>query len=67
MQTFTETLILPHFDPECHIWIETNAFTYAIGSVFSQMTSETDQWHLVGYYSQKIIQAEMRYETYDAK
>ena len=38
---FTEALILWHFDPECHIWIETNASGYAIGGVLSQLASET--------------------------
>ena len=31
------------------------------------MTSETSQWHLVAYYSQKIIPAETRYETHNTK
>ena len=36
-KAFTETLILRHFDPKCHIQIETNALGYAIGEIFSQM------------------------------
>ena len=32
---FTEARILRHFDPECHIWIKTNASAYAIGGVLS--------------------------------
>ena len=39
-QTFTEAPILWHFDPECHIRIETNASGYAIGGVLSQLTSD---------------------------
>ena len=38
---FTEAPILWHFDPECHIWIETDASGYAIGGVLSQLTSGT--------------------------
>ena len=34
-QAFTKAPILQHFDPECHIRIETNASGYAIGGVFS--------------------------------
>ena len=34
-QAFTEALILRHFDPECHIRIETDASGYAIGGVLS--------------------------------
>ncbi len=37
-KAFTKAPILRHFDPECHIWIETDASGYAIGGVLSQMT-----------------------------
>ena len=39
-QAFTKALILRHYDPECHIRIETNASGYAIGGVLSQLTSD---------------------------
>ena len=39
-QAFTEAPILQHFDPECHIRIETNASGYAIGGVLSQLTPD---------------------------
>ena len=38
---FTEAPILRHFDPECHIRIETDASGYAIGGVLSQLASGT--------------------------
>ena len=38
---FTEAPILRHFDPECHIWIETDALGYAIGGVLSQLAFGT--------------------------
>ena len=38
---FIKTLILWHFDPECHIWIETDAFGYVIRGVLSQLASGT--------------------------
>ena len=38
---FTEAPILRHFDPECHIRIETDASGYAIGGVLSQPASGT--------------------------
>ena len=66
-QAFTEAPILRHFDPERHIRIETDASGYAIGGVLSQMTSEIGQWHPVAYYLRKMISAETRYETHDAK
>ena len=39
-QVFTKAPILQHFDPECHIRIETNTSGYAIGGVLSQLTSD---------------------------
>ena len=39
---FTETPILWHFDPKCHIQIETDALGYTIGGVLSQLTSGTN-------------------------
>ena len=35
---FIKALILWHFDPECHIWIETDASSYVIERVLSQLT-----------------------------
>ena len=40
-QAFVEAQIFHHFDPESHIWIKTDASSYAIGNGFSQMSSET--------------------------
>ncbi len=44
-QTFTKLMlefikapILNHFNPELHIYIETDASDYAIGEIFSQLT-----------------------------
>ena len=73
---FTEAPILRHFDPECHIRIETDALGYAIGGVLSQLASGTSpdrvvtktylgQWHPVAFFSRKMIPAETRYETHD--
>ena len=75
---FTEAPIFRHFDPECHIRIETDALGYAIGGVLSQLTSGTNpngivtkadlgQWHPVAFFSRKMIPAETRYETHDGK
>ena len=44
---FTKAPILRHFDPECHIWIETDALGYAIGGVLSQLTSGTSSDRVV--------------------
>ena len=39
---FTEALILKHFDPKYHIYIETNVLSYAIDRVLSQLISRTN-------------------------
>ena len=39
-QAFTEAPILHQFDPERHIFIETDAFSYAIGRVLNELTSD---------------------------
>ena len=58
---FTKAPILRHFDPECHIWIETDISGYAIDGVLSQLASDTrpdgvvtkinlGQWHPVAFF-----------------
>ena len=75
---FIEVPTFWHFDPECHIRIETDASGYAIGSVLSQLASETKpdgvviktefcQWHWIAFFSKKMISAETWYETHDGK
>ena len=39
-QAFTEALILQHYDPECHIRIQTDASSYAMRRVLNQLTSD---------------------------
>ena len=67
-QAFTEAPILQHFDPDNHIRIETDVSGYAIGRVLSQLTLDNlGRWHLVAFYSRKMIPAETRYETHDGE
>ena len=67
-QAFIKAPILHHFDPERHIRIETDASGYAIGGVFSQLTSDDlGRWHPVAFFSRKMIPAETRYETHDGE
>ena len=67
-QAFIKAPILYHFDPECYIRIETDVSGYVIGGVFSQLTSDNlGQWHLVAFFSRKMIPAETRYETHDGE
>ena len=77
-QAFVEAPILHHFDPEICIKIETDASGYTIGGVLSQLSSRTKpdwvvpkndlgQWHLVAFFSRKMIPAETRYKTHDGE
>ena len=41
---------------------------YAIGRVFIQLIlDDSNQWHLVTFFSWKMILAETRYETHDSQ
>ena len=67
-QAFFKALILHHFDPKCHIWIETDALGYAIGEVLSQLISDNSgQWYPVAFFFRKMILAETRYETHNSE
>ena len=67
-KAFTKAPILQHFDPECHIRIETDASGYAIGGVLSQLILDNlGQWHPVVFYLQKMIPAKTWYKTYDGE
>ena len=68
-QTFIESQILHYFDPKSHIPIETDTSGYAIGGVLSQLSFEISpdevvtkddlgQWHLVAFFSRKMILVE---------
>ena len=37
-QAFVKAQILYYFDPECYIWVETDASSYAIDRILSQLT-----------------------------
>ncbi len=65
---FVETLILNHFDPECPIPIKTDASSYAIGGILSQLTlNDLEQWYLVAFFPRKIILTKTWYETHDGE
>ena len=67
-QVFLKALILHHFNSEHYIQIETDASGYAMSRVFSQLTlDDLGQYHLLTFFSQKIILAKTRYETYDGE
>ena len=67
-QVFFKALILYHFDPKRNIQIETDVLGYVNGRVLRQLTSNAlGRWHLVAFFSQKMIPAETRYETHNSE
>ena len=67
-QVFIKAPILYHFDPKSHIRVETDVSGYVISGVFSQLTSDnSSQWHLVAFFSRKMIPTEIRYETHNGE
>ncbi len=67
-QAFVEALILNHFDSERHIQIETDTSGYVIGGILSQLTLDNSgRWHLVAFFSKKMIPAETRYGTHNGE
>ena len=71
-EAFIKAPILRHFDPECHIRIETNTLSYAIEGVlnqliFNHLTSNQSHWHPVAYFLRKMIPVEMRYKTHNSE
>ena len=59
-QAFKKDPILYLFDLECHTQIKIYTYDYAIGSILRQLTLESDQWHRIGFFSRKMISAEIR-------
>ena len=73
---FTKALILRYFDLKCHIRIKTDASSYIISDVLSQLASGTSpdrvvtkidfsQWHPVNFFLRKMVLAKTRYKTHD--
>ena len=60
-QAFVKAQFFYHFNPELQTRDKTDVLGYAIGRIFSQLTSDDlGWWHLV-------ILAKYRYKTYNAK
>ena len=64
-QAFLKAPIFYHIDLKHYIQIATDISRYAIGELFSQLTSDNlGQWYLVAFFLQKMIPAETRYKTH---
>ena len=77
-QAFVKAPILYHFDLKSQIRIKTDALGYAIGGILNQLSSRIrpdgvitednlGQWHLVGFFSKKMISAKIWYKTHNSK
>ncbi len=65
-KAIVEAPILNHFDPKHHIWIEKDASNYIISGIFNQLTSDDlGWWHLIAFFSKKMILVDTWYETHD--
>ena len=72
IDTFTNALMLIHFNSKNFIRIKIDASEFVIATILSQLIfalndSEQKKWHFVAFYSRKIIFAKIRYETHDQK
>ena len=67
-QAFVKAPILHHFDLKHHIRVEMDISGYSISGVLSQLTSNNlGRWHLVAFFSKKMIPTETRYETHNSE
>lgn len=64
-QAFIEAPIFNYFNLKHYICIETDVSNYIISKILSQLT--LSQYHLVAYFSKKMILAETWYEIYDGE
>jgi hypothetical protein len=64
--SFTTTPLLIHVDPSKPFVLETDAFGFALGVVFSQL-GEDNFLHLIGFHSHKFSLVKINYEIHDKK
>ena len=53
-----------YFDAALAIRLETDASTFAISGILSQLF-EDNKWHPIAFISRKLQSAELNYEVYD--
>ena len=67
-QAFIKAPILHYFDPEHHIRVETELSGYVIGGIVNELIlDDLGRWHLVAFFSQKMIPAETRYKIHNSE
>ena len=60
---FITAPVLQHYDPALRLRVETDASSYALAGILSQLFDS--EWHPIAFWSRKIIPAERNYETHD--
>jgi RNase H-like domain found in reverse transcriptase/Integrase zinc binding domain len=63
-QAFISALVLTHYKPGCLLVIETDASTYALAAILSQVESN-GEIYLVTYLSRTFSDTELNYNTHD--
>jgi hypothetical protein len=64
---FVLATILPHFDPEGKIVVETDASNLVVSGVLLQYDDDDDILHPVAYFSRKHSPPEINYEIYETE
>jgi hypothetical protein len=62
---FTSASVLKHFKPSLPIFLETDAFDFALSETLFQFHEE--RMHPVAFLSRKLSDTERNYEIYDKK
>ena len=60
-KNFIIAFILIHFDSKRKIMIETNVSRFDLAEILSQLKKNTNQWHLVTFFSRKMSVVERNY------
>lgn len=63
-KSFTTAPLLAHFDPSLPCQVEPDVSTFAVAAILLQLYNN-GLWHPIVYWSCKLIDAEMHYDTHD--
>ena len=62
-----KALLLQHFNPELWIRVETNASSFVISSIISQLQEDDGHWHLIAFWLQKMTDIKTHYEAHNGE
>ena len=70
-KAFCSASVLKYFNSALPIWLETDASGFAFVSIFSQLFKNMDRndinWHLIAFWSQKMIDVKICYIIHDGE